>query len=225
MAKLSDIYTKGTLSTAAITGDYTDLDGLQTALDNKEPADPTILKEADIGVTVQGYNPNTVTDDDYPTVKSTALSAVQPNTLGTAATTAATDYATAAQGALADTALQDQLESVVLIIADGDVAVETDVVSIESFPYALTIQEVILTVKTAPTGSNIIAELLVNDVSIMSTAISIDANETTSETAAIPYVLTTTSIAKGARVSVNVVQVGATVPGINPQLIINGERV
>jgi hypothetical protein len=41
------------------------VDGLQVALDGKEPADATILKDGDIGVTVQSYNANTVIDANY----------------------------------------------------------------------------------------------------------------------------------------------------------------
>lgn len=41
-----------------ITGTLSAQTDLQSALDGKEPADPTILKEADIGVTVQAYNAN-----------------------------------------------------------------------------------------------------------------------------------------------------------------------
>jgi hypothetical protein len=57
--------------------------GLQTALDGKEPADSTILKDADIGVTLQPYNANTVvdasyvhTDNNYTTTEKSKLAGV-----------------------------------------------------------------------------------------------------------------------------------------------------
>jgi hypothetical protein len=93
------------------------------------------LDSADIGVTVQGYNANTVidasyvhTDNNYTTTEKSKLAAIAAGaevnvnadwnsisgdaqilnkpTLGTAAATASTDYATAAQGTKADSALQ-----------------------------------------------------------------------------------------------------------------------
>ena len=93
------------------------------------------LDAADIGVTVQGYNANTVvdavyvhTDNNYTTTEQTKLAGIAAGaevnvnadwtsvsgdsqilnkpTLGTAAATASTDYATAAQGTKADSALQ-----------------------------------------------------------------------------------------------------------------------
>lgn len=58
---------------------------LQDELDGKEPADATILKSADIGVSLQAYNVNTVIDASYVHINGA-------------------DYATAAQGANAVTA-------------------------------------------------------------------------------------------------------------------------
>jgi hypothetical protein len=58
--------------------------GLQTALDGKEAADATILKDADIGVNVQAYNTNTVvdasyvhTDNNYTSAEKTRLSGIE----------------------------------------------------------------------------------------------------------------------------------------------------
>lgn len=55
-----------------------------------EPADATILKNSKIGVTVQGYNANTVidasyvhTDNNYTTAEKTKLSAIQATTIST----------------------------------------------------------------------------------------------------------------------------------------------
>ena len=50
-------------------------------LEEFQPADPTILKEADIGTTVQGYSANTVVDSEYAAVKSAAQSALQSDDL------------------------------------------------------------------------------------------------------------------------------------------------
>lgn len=118
-----------------------------------EPADATILKSASIGVTVQGYNANTVvdvayvhTDNNYTTAEKSKLAGIADGaevnvnadwnavsgdaqilnkpTLGTAAATASTDYATAAQGALADSAVQPAAIANMLETADIGVTVQ-----------------------------------------------------------------------------------------------------
>lgn len=66
------------LANAADTVDATELDYLngvtsnvQTQLDNKEAADATIVKDADIGVTVQGYDADTTKNDTANTFTKT----------------------------------------------------------------------------------------------------------------------------------------------------------
>lgn len=94
-----------------------------------EPADATILKDADIGVTVQGYSSVLAgTTASFTTTDETKLDGIAAGaevnvnadwnatsgdaqilnkpTLGTAAAADTTDFATAAQGLLADSALQ-----------------------------------------------------------------------------------------------------------------------
>lgn len=119
-----DFYCSDTTGSIAHKINASDLDPSQFATTAQGALADTALQPESIGVTVQGYSLNTVIDADYSTVKSTALSATQPGdlsavattgayadlsglpTLGTAAATASTDYATAAQGALANTATQ-----------------------------------------------------------------------------------------------------------------------
>lgn len=50
-----------TFTPSAHTHAISDVTGLQTTLDGKEPADPTILKDADIGVSVQAYDADLTT--------------------------------------------------------------------------------------------------------------------------------------------------------------------
>ena len=63
--------------------------GLQAALDSKESADATILKDADIGVNIQAYNSNTVidasyvhTDNNYTTSEKNKLAGIEDNATG-----------------------------------------------------------------------------------------------------------------------------------------------
>ena len=122
--------------------------------------------------------------------------------------------------------LTSQSESIILVLEplDTDASAGTKKAVIPRFPYDLDNITLNLAVDTAPTGSAFIVDLKVDDVSILSTEISIDDGETDSSTAATPYVLTTTSITEGAKITVDIDQVGATTPGQNPVLTIEGVR-
>lgn len=150
------------LATVATTGDYNDLINTPSG---------TFLTSTDIGVTVQGYNANTVvdasyvhTDNNYTTAEQTKLAGIaagaevnvnadwnsvsgdsqilnKPSlatvattgaysdltgkpTLGTAAAAATTDFATAAQGTLADSAVQPAAIANMLETSDIGVTVQ-----------------------------------------------------------------------------------------------------
>ena len=117
-------------------------------------------------------------------------------------------------------------ESILLVLEplDTDASAGTKKAVIPYFPYSLSSITLNLAVDTAPTGSSLIVDLNVDGTSILSTEISIDDGELSSETASVPYVLTTTSIAEGSTLSVDIDQVGATTPGQNPVLTIEGVR-
>lgn len=116
-----------------------------------QPYDATALNEADIGVTVQAYSANTVldaayvhTDNNYTTTEKSKLSGIADGaevnvnadwdavsgdaqilnkpTLGTAASAATTDFATAEQGTKADTALQPAAIGVTVQGYDADLS-------------------------------------------------------------------------------------------------------
>lgn len=132
------------LATVAFSGDYNDLVNLPSG---------TLLTTTDIGVTVQGYNANTVidasyvhTDNNYTTTEQTKLAGIAAGaevnvnadwnaisgdsqilnkpTLGTAAAAATTDFATAAQGTLADSAVQPSAIANMLETSDIGVTVQ-----------------------------------------------------------------------------------------------------
>lgn len=121
----------GTQDIDTINNLQTTLDDLDIRIDTKEDADPTILKEADIGVTVQAYSPHTIVDGNYiPFTQSEKdkLAGIQIGaevnvqsdwnstsgdslilnkpTLGTIASRDSSEFATASQGDKADSALQ-----------------------------------------------------------------------------------------------------------------------
>ena len=114
-----------------------------------EPADATILKSSNIGVSVQAHNANTVvdasyvhTDNNYTTAEKSKLAGIAAGaevnvnadwnattgdaqilnkpTLGTAASANTGDFATAAQGTKADSALQPAAIGVTVQAYDAD---------------------------------------------------------------------------------------------------------
>lgn len=91
-------------------------------------------------------------------------------------------------------------------------------------PFALTLTEVRASVTTAPVGSTIEVDLNEGGVSILSTVISIDANEKTSTTAATPPVISDSNLADDAEITVDLDQVGSTTAGAGLKIYLIGTR-
>jgi hypothetical protein len=94
-----------------------------------------------------------------------------------------------------------------------DLAVGTSAVSFQMPNFATTLTDVSVNVVTAPTGSTAIFDINEAGVSVLSTKISIDAGEKTSEDAATPPVISDSSIAANAIMTVDIDQVGSTITG------------
>ena len=80
-------------------------------------------------------------------------------------------------------------------------------------PFAFTLTEFRASVATMPTGSELIFDLNEGGVSVLSTKLSIDDSETTSEDASVPYVISDSAIADDALMTIDIDQVGTTTPG------------
>ena len=80
-------------------------------------------------------------------------------------------------------------------------------------PFALTLTDIRASVTTAPTGSTLIVDVNESGTTILSTKISIDASEKTSETAATPPVISDTALADDAEITIDIDQIGSTVAG------------
>ena len=87
-------------------------------------------------------------------------------------------------------------------------------------PFAFTILGVRANVKTAPTGNTIVVIIKEGGNSIFSTNLSIDASEKTSVTAAVPVVISDTSIADDAEMTIDIDQIGSTVAGVALKVVI-----
>ena len=80
-------------------------------------------------------------------------------------------------------------------------------------PYAATLTAVKASVTTAPTGSNLIIDINEGGTTVFSTPLSIDATELTSTTAATPAVISDSSLADDAVITIDIDQIGSTVAG------------
>ena len=89
-------------------------------------------------------------------------------------------------------------------------------------PYAMTVTSVRASVGTAPTGSTLIVDINKNGTSILSTKLSIDANEKTSTTAAVTTVISDSSLTDDAEITIDIDQIGSTIAGAGLKVILIG---
>lgn len=80
-------------------------------------------------------------------------------------------------------------------------------------PYAFTLTAVRASVGTAPTGAAISVDINHNGSSILTTALTIDAGELTSTTAATQAVIGTATLEDDALISIDIDQIGSTIAG------------
>jgi len=81
-------------------------------------------------------------------------------------------------------------------------------------PYACTLESVKATVTSAPTGSSVIVDINENGSTVLSTKLSIDASETTSTSASSQAVISDSSLANDAEITIDIDQVGSVSPGV-----------
>ena len=91
-------------------------------------------------------------------------------------------------------------------------------------PYAMTVTDVRASVATAPVGSTIEVDINEGGVSILSTVLSIDASEKTSETAATPAVISDSALADDAEITIDIDQVGSSTAGAGLKIWLIGTR-
>jgi hypothetical protein len=89
-------------------------------------------------------------------------------------------------------------------------------------PYAMTLTGVRASVTTAPTGAVLTVDINEAGNTILSTKLTIDAGEKTSTTAAIPAVMSDTSLADDAEMTIDIDTVGSTVAGAGLKVMLIG---
>ena len=91
-------------------------------------------------------------------------------------------------------------------------------------PFAMNLTEVKASVGTAPTGANLVVDINEGGTTILSTKLSIDAGEETSETAATPAVISDASLAEDAEITIDIDQIGSTVAGAGLKVWLIGTK-
>lgn len=89
-------------------------------------------------------------------------------------------------------------------------------------PRAVTLTAVRASVTTAPTGANLVIGINEGGSTILSTDLSIDAGEKTSTTATTPAVISDTSIADDAEITIDIDQIGSSVAGAGAKVTFLG---
>jgi hypothetical protein len=144
--------------------------------------------------------------------------------LGTAATTASGDYATASHthvvADITDPLNIKPVESREYALSDETTAITTGVAKLTvRMPYAFTITEVRAYVNTVSSSGVVTVDINEGGVSILSTKLTIDASEKTSTSAAIPAVLSDTSLADDAEITFDIDTAGTGAKGLKVVLI------
>lgn len=125
---------------------------------------------------------------------------------------------------LADVSSAAKTECIMLAASDESTAltVATDKVKF-IMPYAFTLTGISASVTTAPAGSTLVVDVNEAGTSIMTTnKIVIDADETSTATAATAPTLTDTALASGALITIDVDQIGSGTAGAGLKVYLVG---
>lgn len=146
--------------------------------------------------------------------------------LGTAALSATGDFATASHTHTA-TAITDQTniktkESMIIAVSDETTSITTGTAKVTfRMPYAFTVTEVRASLTTASTSGAPQVDINEGGVSILSTKLTIDVNEKTSVTAATPPVISDSTLADDAEITIDIDTAGTGAKGLKVYLIGN----
>lgn len=129
------------------------------------------------------------------------------------------------EGAAVWELVSSKLSDLVLAVTGDDVALTTGNGKLTfRMPYAMTLTSVRANVKTASSGV-IIVDINQNGSSILSTKLSIDANEKTSITAETPAVISTIDLIDDAEITIDIDQIGISTAGSGLKVVLKGIRV
>ena len=115
-------------------------------------------------------------------------------------------------------------QSLIIACSDETTALTTGTKVTFRMPYAFTLTEVRASVTTAPVGSVLTVDINEAGSTILSTKIEIDANEKTSTTASTPPVISDTSLADDAQMTIDIDGVGSSTAGAGLKVTLIGNK-
>ncbi len=120
----------------------------------------------------------------------------------------------------------DVKDAIVLSVSDETTNLETGTAKTTfRMPFQFLLSEVRASVTTAPTGSVLTVDINEGGTTILSTKITIDATEKTSESAAVAPVISDKNLADDAEMTIDIDTVGSTVPGAGLKVYLVGTQV
>ena len=116
-------------------------------------------------------------------------------------------------------------QAIIIACSDETTALTTGTAkSTWRMPYAFTLTAVRASVTTAPVGSVLTVDINEAGSTILSTKIEIDANEKTSTTASTPPVISDTSLADDAQMTIDIDGVGSSTAGAGLKVTLIGNK-
>lgn len=114
----------------------------------------------------------------------------------------------------------DGIVSIGIACSDETTAIETGTAKATfRMPYAMTLTDVRATLTTASSSGAVVVDVNEGGATILSTKITIDATEKTSETAATPPVISDTALADDAEITVDIDVAGTGATGLKVWLV------
>jgi hypothetical protein len=102
--------------------------------------------------------------------------------------------------------------------------VPTSGASTFTMPFNYNLSGLTITVVTPPSGTGLTVDIQINSISIFNDVLTIDADETTSETSSSPYDLATTTLTKGGVITIDIDTVGTSYGGAGLKLTMIGYK-
>ena len=106
---------------------------------------------------------------------------------------------------------------------ETDLTIGTKVVF--RMPWEMILSAVRASVTVAPNGSTMQIDINENGISVLSTVISIDSTEKTSETADVPPVISDNTLSNNSEITIDIDQVGSTIAGKGLKIYLIGKRI
>lgn len=148
-----------------------------------------------------------------------------PNATGTVSLVAGTETLINKTIDADDNTFSDIPAEIGIAISDESTDLTTGTAKVTfRMPYAMTLTAVRASVNTAPVGSTIIFDVNESGTTVLSTRLTIDASEETSESAATEEVISDSSLADDAEITIDIDQIGSSTAGKGAKIWLIGTR-